>query len=352
MENIYSTNKIIYHQEVLEDLKRDIPPSLIKVHLFPTNVCNHNCNFCLHKEPVCKNIQQFNKKDFIPWTTMSQLIKDLSISMHIKAIELSGGGEVLAYPHIKQLINTINKYEMEYSLISNGTLLTKEIAKQIAPKMSWARISLDSANAQTYSKIRGTPDTQFKKALKAIKLLRKYAKNKEFKLGAGFLVTPDNYTEIYDFCKLVKNFGVDNVRIGLAFLPDKLPSIVHFYSKKHIEKSKELEDDTFKIYGLLDERHTNINTTARPYSFCPTKEISCVIGANLKIYTCCSLVYMEKGEIGSIKNQSFPELWKSKEKMFREFDAKKTCTLPCMYDNRNIQINKLINDKPIHKNFI
>ena len=337
----------------MKQLSKGIQPNPIKVHLMPSNRCNHNCNFCLHKSVNAKNNEYFNSNDIIPLDKLNQILDDLK-SINVKAIEISGGGEPLTYPHFIQMINKINKYSFDYSLISNGTLLTKELTKQIAPKMSWARISIDAGNAKTYSKIRGVPKYNFNRALNAITLLKKYAENPEFRIGIGFLVTNDNYLEIYNLCKIAKNIGANNVRIGLAFLKDGMCDKAIKLATEQVFKSKELETDTFKIYDLLDERITNISTQIRPYSFCPIKEISCVIGADCNVYTCCSLCYTNRGKIGSIVDKSFKELWLSKDKqrMFKMFNAKTICTIPCMYDQRNISINTIINGKNIHKNFI
>lgn len=328
-------------------------PDPIKVHLMPSNMCNHNCNFCLHKVNNSKNSEQYNYTDFISWKIMLSILQDLK-DLDIKAIEISGGGSPLSYPYFKEMVSKINYYGFDYSLISNGTLLTNELAKQIAPKMSWARISIDAGNAKTYSKIRNIPESSFNRALDAVKLLKKYAENPEFRIGVGFLVTNDNYLEIYDLCKIAKNIGADNVRIGLAFLPNGLNNNVVGSATAQINVSKKLEDDSFKIYDLLDERIVNTNTTKRPYSFCPIKEISCVIGANCKIYTCCSLLYTKRGEIGNIIDKSFKEFWlsKSKQNIFKSFDVKKRCNISCMYDQRNIYINSIINKENIHRNFI
>ena len=49
MKNIYSTSKIIYHQEILSKLKKGNQTNPIQMHLMPANKCNHNCTFCSYR---------------------------------------------------------------------------------------------------------------------------------------------------------------------------------------------------------------------------------------------------------------------------------------------------------------
>jgi MoaA/NifB/PqqE/SkfB family radical SAM enzyme len=356
LNNIYSTNKIIFHPEILTNLKKGIQTNPIQLHLMPDNRCNHSCNFCSYKLFKNKNNERFDCKSYIPKEKILELIDDFS-DMGGKAIEITGGGCPLIYPYKTELINKIIEKGLDYALVTNGTLLTEDFAKIIAPKISWVRISIDAGKESTYTTIRCSKKDDFKKALNSIVLFRKYAQHKEFKLGVGFVITNDNYLEVYDACKLFKDLGADNVRISAIFHPDG----IKYFSKKVLKigtdlskKAETLNNSTFKVYNLFSERILNLETAVQDYKFCGTKELLCVVGGNCEVYLCCSLAFNKKGLIGSIKNQSFKELWSSKEKtdMFNNFNVQKRCTYACLYEQRNKYINDLIENNQPHVNFI
>lgn len=355
MNNIYSNHKIMHHADVLSNLKQGIQTNPIQVHLMPQNKCNHRCEFCSYRLDENKNNQLFDCSSHIPEKIMAQLLSDCNM-MGIKAIEITGGGEPLLYPHKELMFQRIIDYGFDYGLVTNGTLLTDKLAKMAVPKMTWARVSIDAGSAKSYAKIRRVPESHFEKAFNSIRLLRKYAANPQFKLGVGFVVNNDNYTEIFDSCKKAKENGADNVRISAIFHPDGMSYFdegVIEYAKGLAKLSETLTDETFKVYNLFDERIHNLEIGRQNYKYCGTKDVLCVIGGDCTVYTCCSLAFNKKGLIGSIKDQTFKQLWASdeKRKMFEEFDASKICTYGCLYENKNKFMNSLLSD-PLHVNFI
>jgi len=287
---------------------------------------------------------------------MERTLNDFKI-MGGKAIELTGGGEPSIYPYFKETFGKIIKYDFDYGLVTNGVVLTEELAKQIAPKMTWARISFDAATEKTYCRLRKAPKEHFRKAIRSLELLKKYAKNPQFKLGFGFVVSNENYKELLLACDLAKSHGADNIRISIVFIEERLG----YFKPETIEEGSQIagecsafEDENFKVYNLFDERLKNIEIGRQDYRFCGTKELLCVIGGDCNVYTCCSLAFNKKGLIGNLKEQSFKELWDSEEKrkMFRDFDASKICSYMCLYETRNKYINSLLKKDPLHVNFI
>ena len=353
--NIYSTQKIDYHPDKIHALREGLQPYPVQVHLMPMNGCNMNCNFCSYRLEGNKNTQLFDRISYIPKDTIVEILDDFA-EMGGRACELTGGGEPLLYPHKELMFDKIIEHGFDYALVTNGTLLTEDFAKVIAPKMMWARVSIDAGSAETYEKIRQVKPHNLYKAFDAVRWLRKYSENPEFRLGVGFVVTNDNYKEIFEFCDKAKQSGADNVRISAIFHPDG----IKYFNKETIELGSEyakaaekLNDDKFRIYNLFDERIANVELGKQDYKFCGTKEMLCVIGGNCDVYTCCSLAFNKRGLIGNLREQRFKELWDSEEKQefFEKFDASKMCKFMCLYESRNRHINNLL-EPPLHANFL
>lgn len=354
-ENIYSTQKIIYHPDKLSQLQQGAQTNPIQMQLMPINLCNQNCSFC-HYRSENNPKTMFDWKSYIPWEILERALIDFKY-MGGKCVELTGGGEPLMYPHIPEVYEQINKLNLEHSLITNGTLATEQTAELIAPTASWIRVSLDAGTPATYAKMRKTKADNFHNAIKSVELFRKYAKNPEFKLGVGYVVCNDNYNEIYEACKIARESGADNFKISAVFHSKG----TSYFNEETLVKGKEiaascmsLATESFSIYNIFDERIENVVTGTQNYKYCSTKDLMFVLGGDCNVYTCCTLSYTPQGLIGNIKDMTFKELWNSKAKkdMFRAHDPRKSCRCSCMYEQRNKFINNVLYNKPKHVNFI
>jgi hypothetical protein len=56
----------------------------------------------------------------------------------------------------------------------------------------------------------------------------------------------------------------------------------------------------------------------------------------------------------NLRDMSFKELWYSKKKkdLFKNFNTRKICNCPCLYEQRNRFINKVLFENPLHVNYI
>jgi hypothetical protein len=115
-----------------------------------------------------------------------------------------------------------------------------------------------------------------------------------------------------------------------------------------------LSDDKFTVFNLFGDRVKDLFDGKQDYDFCPIKDLMTYIGADYNVYTCCTLAYNHRGLIGSIKDQSFRDLWLSKEKtaMFAAHNPRQHCQLPCLYKNKNLFINYCTKKNPKHVNYI
>lgn len=349
----YSPYKIVHHIDKLNELKNGQQPNPVQIHLIPSNRCNQNCTFCAYRMPESASNQHFNPKDIMPPEKLLEII-DSCRKMGVKAIQYTGGGEPLVHPNIKDAFRKTLDYEIDLALVSNGQALDDEMIDMLAD-VSWVRISVDSSNSGTYSIMRRTKAAVFDRVVENVRKLA--AKKKGTVLGIGFVVSKENYTEIYDSCKLFKELGVDNFRISATFTP---MGIRYFdgileEAKKIAERAKrELEDEKFTVFNLFNDRIGDLFDGVQNYDFCPMKELVPYVGADLKVYTCCVLAYNDLGYIGSLEDQSLDEFWQSKgkKKFYKEHSPKVYCQLPCMFEKKNEFMNYCIKRDPKHTNFI
>lgn len=123
--------KLLIDKNICESIKNhNIKP--IHIQLNPTNKCPLTCSFC-----SCKNR---DKKAVMSIEDARNLIDDYHI-LGTKAVTITGGGDPLAYPHLKELLEHIKSKNMVIGLVTNGILFNK-IDLNILKNLTWCRISV------------------------------------------------------------------------------------------------------------------------------------------------------------------------------------------------------------------
>lgn len=122
--------KIFKNANLMESLlKGHVPP--FHLQLNPTNRCNFNCVFC-----SCEKRDQTQE---LPFDDLLQFI-DMSKSLGLSSITITGGGEPLCYANISELLTILHSLNVQVGLVCNGSLL-KRLSKSDLDKLVWCRIS-------------------------------------------------------------------------------------------------------------------------------------------------------------------------------------------------------------------
>ena len=366
--NVYSPFKAAHHLDRIQELRDGNQPVPLQVQLIIADLCNHNCSFCAYRmEGYTSN------KNFGEWDAVKQMINnnpnrmiayekcieilDDCAEMGVKALQFTGGGEPTVHPKHKELFQyTIDK-GMDLALVTNGTVM-REGVPEILAQGKWVRFSVDAGNAESYAQIREVPITYFDKTLNNIKKVvaaRDKASDSDLVIGVGFVVVKENWTEIYDAVEKYSKLGVDNVRISAVFTPEDFDYFAEFYeeAKALAQKAKDdFETDEFKVFNLFGDRIGDLVLQRPDYDFCSYMHLNTYIGGDLKVYTCCNNAYNDLGDMGSIKDQRFLDYWMSESKKKRYEKFKAPGCERCMFNNKNKFINYMIEDNPVHVNYI
>jgi MoaA/NifB/PqqE/SkfB family radical SAM enzyme len=215
-----------------------------------------------------------------------------------KTVHFSGGGEPTLHPNLLEAIKLTKKLGLKVALSTNGTFLTQEIFDLV----DFPRVSLDAGTKEIFEK--KTKINLWDKIIGNIKKLKKRKK-----LGLGFLITPDNYKDIYKFCRLANELRVGWVHIRPAFIKKKNRKIRNLMPRA-IETCKKAEKDfpNLEIYFRTDKFEGY--WTKRKYDKCRANLLSAVLKANGRFIPCHDRVDLE---FGDYYKQSFEEIWGSRE---------------------------------------
>lgn len=350
----YSNLKIFAHAQKLNDISEGRRTAPIYVRLKPTNYCNHKCYYCSYADNELGLRDSVNRQDQIPWEKMQEIISDMK-DMGVKAVTFSGGGEPLVYPYIVETMQKVLDAEIDLSIITNGQML-KDARAQVLAAAKWVRISFDSANAETYARVRQLPVTAFDEVCENI---RKFAKikNKNCELGINFVINHENAEQIYDMARLVKELGVNHIKYAARVTKDLFEYHEPFRQKAiaQIHRAKdEMEGSSFRVIDKYTGDFDSALVFHRCYDKCYINRIFTVIAADSKVYFCHDKAYVKEGVVGDLTNQSFKNLWFSKETMerYQEFNPQKECNHHCVYDDRNELLNTFYSLDKNHINFI
>lgn len=323
-----------------------------EIRFYPVGyLCNYTCPMCWRSKLDRKSKLFFTKleKKSLSIQEYKQLFN--FIPPATQNIEIVGGGEPLFYKEILQLTKLIKKNHYHGSLITNGTLLNKQISKElISQKWDKIRISIHASNSTTFFKI--TKSNSFhliEKNLKKLIKLRNSVNNKSTTIIILFVIQKENINDIYNFYTWGKSLGVDFIEYD----------ILHSTSKESRLNHKELEIAIKQLNKLKNKNNNNANNIINRYKNNPNSSIQineggdyfknkkCIIPSESMIIDSignvelCCFLSSSNYRISNIRSDyNIYSLWKNKfyrkiRKDFREGKFKKICTNSCIYQLPN-----------------
>jgi MoaA/NifB/PqqE/SkfB family radical SAM enzyme len=352
---IYSALKAAWHTDDIKALREGKPIVPHHVYLVISDLCNQDCHFCTYRSSAGWGSENFgadtgkgftmNPNRMIPKDKAIEILDDCA-DLGVKAVQFTGGGEPSVHPHAEEIIRHALDRGLQVGMVTNATRL---LSSRTTERLSWVRVSIDAGNRRSYEAIRKSK--LWDKVLANVEVL---ARTKGPVVGANFVVTKDNYTELSQFCILAKTLGVRYVKIAANLATDG----VDYYSDRmldeigqHIKTQRRLEDDTFKIVSVFERRLEDLRIGRPAHAFCGQQHFATYIGGDQKVYRCCNTGYTHQGEIGDLRHQRLCDWLKNEAPAaLGLFDAR-TCT-HCQFHERNEAIAYLVQKAPVHVEFV
>lgn len=216
--------------KILEGLHYVTLMSPLKVFLDITNDCNLNCVFC------------YKPTEKIP-ADLTNILKILEELKKAEVVDVvMAGGEPFSVKDPIRIFNAANNLGLRVGIISNGTLITKEIVQKL-PKNVDVTISFHAPNAEKYEKLTGS-QYSFEKAVNGLKILN------EAGIVPGILYTPTKYNKelLFDTVRFLINSKIQFACVQLnRLIPEG--NACNFWSELHIDFNdyKDLLDQMLKV---------------------------------------------------------------------------------------------------------
>lgn len=197
---------------------------ILQWHL--SEVCNLKCKHCYQQDH--KPVQLKFDELMSILNQYRELLKKLDVKGHINLT----GGEVLCSPYFFKILEEFKKDKdlYSFSVLTNGTLVTDEIAKKISEyNPLYVQVSLEgSKKINDYVRGKGV----YKKVEKCVKYLKKY----NIYTSISFTSTKLNYKEFPKVVSFAEKNKVDNV------WSDRFIPFGSIYDKSFIMNEEETND--------------------------------------------------------------------------------------------------------------
>ncbi|HVP36439.1 MAG TPA: radical SAM protein [Terriglobales bacterium] len=202
-----------------------------------TSQCNLKCIYCYNESDVRKYQR----------LSTTQLLKCLNTLLEngIRIVELTGG-EPLLHPDFLEIVDFCGTRFILVSILTNGTLVDKTVAKGIAKYKNklMVQIDLDGSTAVVHDGLRGVPGC-FEKAKKGIEFLAR----DNILVKVAMNVVPSNVNDIENTLQIAKQCGAYMFSYSPITDVGRAKDLRLSWSPVHLKKLEELPKYLHERYG-------------------------------------------------------------------------------------------------------
>ncbi|MEE9614562.1 MAG: radical SAM protein [Thermodesulfobacteriota bacterium] len=309
------------------------------VSIFLTTKCNLRCYICRPDGFKGSNLK------------MEDLKKLKDVIKHGEIVELTGWGEAFLYPKLEEALNYIYSINPRNDLIqinTNGTLLSRKMARLLSGHLRLLTISLNAAKPETYRRFM---KYDFEKTLSAIKgFLSELSENDRQKTKMHFVALKQTFREVPDFIILAHELGVPVVSIGNYFVAKKEhadDALLHVKEEYNavIDRAMELGEKfgiRVEARRFFEEKRNNFYNPDRD---CMDPFNSVYISTEGDVAPCC---FAGAYSPGNVYGTDFESVWfgekYQKLRKSRYLPPCKTCTPYIPFDDYNAHFTSQLKD--------
>ena len=252
--NRFNALKILAYSDRLRQVAKGEEPYPIDWHIYPSNVCNHKCTWCMFRQPAAGDgkVEQFDFRVKLSGDLLMRAVEDAART-GARLVHFSGGGEPLLNSHTMVAMSLARERGLKVAMSTNGRLLRPEHAALV----DYMRVSLNAGTAKQHWKTNHGSDEKDPGDWQTIMdRIRDSLPARAGDFGLGFVVDHENFSDIYPFCGVAAALGVDFVHIRPAFYyegdKDRATRAAMPYALKECERAKADFGDRVAIFSITD----------------------------------------------------------------------------------------------------
>ena len=317
----YERNILMEHWDRVRAIIEENAVVPYEIEIQPESFCNLKCEHCIGKE------YRFKHRKYIAEAIMIKIMNEIiafnkgSPNFKIQRIKFSGFyGEPLVNKKATLIgIRKAIEGGIKVGLFTNGVLMDSEVRENIV-KADYVHISLDAGSDMSLSRIKKSKPGDFEKIINNIRelvKLRKQTPGSNLKINVGFILNRENYNEIYNLVRILKEIGIDSVRFKMNILDDpeqKLSENMIEEAYNQIEEAQvDFEASNFRVESIHSQEETE-KIPVPDFDRCFFSSLMNAIGADSYLYPCDHRIYENGGRIVDLRVNSFSEglnIWKT-----------------------------------------
>ncbi len=255
VDDSYDEKKVI--DVIKPDIFKGVNIRVMVLHL--TDFCNLKCKYCFIEGGMCENYVRQNMSKEVMKAAIDKYIKILDRGHHkINPSIVFYGGEPLAnWEVVKYGLEYLDKckksgklkYDIDKVIISNGTLITKEIAKTLKKHNVLVSLSMDGIKeVHDYNRIDYNNEGSFDKTMRGFNLLREVG----LEPAVSCVMSP---FAIKHIDKTIE-FLLEELKIkGLGFNHVSIIPNLNYYNPEYEEN---FADAMLHVQDLIQEKYDDV----------------------------------------------------------------------------------------------
>lgn len=223
-----------------------------KVDIAVTGKCNLSCAYCFYAD-------EMTSRSDLSTGLWLDFFRKLG-AMGVMTVCLTGG-EALSRPDFFDLVDGVIANRMRYNILSNGTLITEKMVKELSigkrrMRLDFIQISIDGSSEEVHNHSR---PNSFSRAIRGLKLL----KSEGFPLTVRVTINRFNYTDLENTARLLlEEVGLSGFSTNEAY-----PCGATNRYEEGIMLNVAQRREVMEILTRLNEKyHDRISATAGPLS--------------------------------------------------------------------------------------
>jgi radical SAM protein with 4Fe4S-binding SPASM domain len=286
-------------------------PAPVRLAWHFTSECSTDCKYCY-----------LGRRKNLKLLSIERVLSLIEEAVELGVVQIDPlGGDVLLYPHLKQVLDALSKYNLLPILLSTKSFLSKEKAAMLAEKkgLVWKlQFSIDSTIPDVADYLTGTKNftqrifSSIDNALEA-----------GLPVGAKAVVTPYNILTIPQLYRDLKERGVKQIllatysRSGFHHSDDlfNCPASYQWLEQQFKQLRKEFPDDEIHCQngGPAFEGQARAGEAKqeawKKASACTAGRSIMLICADGKVIPCEQMPETEEFFCGDVSHQSIQEVW-------------------------------------------
>lgn len=326
--------KVLGHLDRLSAWQRGETPAPVTVEIDLSNACSLRCFGChmahTHQagpwmaNPAEKPADYSATGKFADEALIRRALGEMA-SAGVQAVVWSGGGEPTLHPRFAAIVAHAHAQGLQQGVYTLGGHVTSAI-EAVAPCLSWAVVSLDGADAETYAAEKGVPTSRFFDACQGVQRLIAAGCSV---VGVSFLLHEKNWTQALAMLGLARGLGATYVTfrplIEVSMARPSEPVGDHWWIDQALstlrdlakEPDVEIDPDRFLEYA---------DWSGHGYPACHGIKLVTQVTPDGRVWVCPNRRGMPGSELGDLSRESFAAIWARHPGQWTDF---RECRVMC-----------------------